>query len=126
MEKLKGAEKDIMVQSMQKMKRQETQIRDLKGRLLTSDNCLLKKDKEIEFMRKVEVQRAAAEEKYTIRDRQTFENHFGHKPRAQEEKYVIFLRMYENQAERYRKQLNNLELEKMEMSRLLEKLNGNS
>ena len=30
----------------------------------------------------------AAEEKYTVRDRQTFENHFGHKPRPAEEKYI--------------------------------------
>ena len=55
MDKLKGAQKDIIVQSMQKMKRQETQIRDLKSRLSTVDNNLAKKDKEIEFMKKVEV-----------------------------------------------------------------------
>lgn len=47
-------------------------------------------------MRAADEKRRAADEAHTIRDRQTFENHFGHKARSSEEKYVIFLRMYEN------------------------------
>ena len=47
----------------------------------------------------------ASDDKYSIRDRQTFENHFGHKARPAEEKYVQFLKMYENQAEKMRKEI---------------------
>ena len=57
------------------------------------------------MMKSADEKRRAAEEAYTIRDRQTFENHFGHKARPSEEKYVIFLRMYENSAEKMRKEI---------------------
>ena len=66
---------------------------------------LSKKEKEVDMMKSADEKRRAAEEAYTIRDRQTFENHFGHKARPSEEKYVIFLRMYENSAEKMRKEL---------------------
>ena len=56
-------------------------------------------------MKAVDEKKKAAEDTYTIRDRQTFENHFGHKARPSEEKYVIFLRMYENNAEKMRKEI---------------------
>ena len=62
----------------------------------------------MDLMKAADEKRRAADEAYTIRDRQTFENHFGHKARASEEKYVIFLRMYENQAEKMRKELQSL------------------
>ena len=55
-----------------------------------------KKEKELDLLKAADEKRRAADEAYTIRDRQTFENHFGHKARPSEEKYVIFLRMYEN------------------------------
>ena len=59
-------------------------------------------------MKSADEKRKAAEDAYTIRDRQTFENHFGHKARPSEEKYVIFLRMYENSAEKMRKEIQSL------------------
>jgi len=47
----------------------------------------------------------ALDEKHAIRDKNTFEMHFGHKPRPTEQKYVNFLKMYENQAEKQRKEV---------------------
>ena len=75
-------------------------------KLAQVENVLAKRDKEIELMKSGEEKRKAAEERYIIRDRQTFENHFGYKPRAQEEKYITFMKMYENQAEKMRKELS--------------------
>lgn len=57
---------------------------------------LTKREREVDLMKAADDKRRAAEAAYTIRDRQTFENNFGHKARPSEEKYVIFLRMYEN------------------------------
>lgn len=57
------------------------------------------------LLKAADEKRQAAEVAYTIRDNQTFQNHFGHKARPSEEKYVIFLRMYENQAEKMRKEI---------------------
>jgi hypothetical protein len=81
---------------MQKNKKLEVQVRELKAKVQQSENLLGKRDKEVELMRAADEKRRAADDAYTIRDRQTFENHFGHKARPSEEKYVIFLRMYEN------------------------------
>ena len=71
-------------------------MREFKTKLQCQENLHQKKDKEIENLKTQIEKRMAAEEKYTVRDRQTFENHFGHKPRPAEEKYISFLRMYEN------------------------------
>ena len=95
-EAAKAADKTEMVTSLQKVKKLEVQVRELKAKAQQAENLLAKKDREVEMMRAADDKRKAAEDAYTIRDRQTFENHFGHKARPSEEKYVIFLRMYEN------------------------------
>ena len=95
-DKLKSTEKSEQVGNMQKTKKLEVQLRELKNRAQQAENLLSKKDKELELVRAADEKRRAADEAYTIRDRQTFENHFGHKVRPSEEKYVLFLRMYEN------------------------------
>ena len=90
---------------MQKIKKIEVSLRESKSKAQQAENLLSKKEKELDLLKAADEKRRAADEAYTIRDRQTFENHFGHKARPSEEKYVIFLRMYENQAEKMRKEL---------------------
>ena len=108
----KTNEKSDLVQSMQKIKKLEVQVRELKAKAQQAENMQQKKDQQLVLLKAADEKRQAAEVAYTIRDNQTFQNHFGHKARPSEEKYVIFLRMYENQAEKMRKEIQNLQMYK--------------
>ena len=108
---------------MQKIKKIEVSLRESKSKAQQAENLLSKKEKELDLLKAADEKRRAADEAYTIRDRQTFENHFGHKARPSEEKYVIFLRMYENQAEKMRKELQQL---RDQVAQMDESGNGNS
>lgn len=92
---LKSGEKKEIVEQTNKLKQIETALRQVKTKLQVCENVVQKKDFEIEHFKAKLEKIDAAEQKYAIRDRQTFEAHFGHKPRPTEEKYVNFLRMYE-------------------------------
>ena len=79
--------------------------------MLVSENTIQKKQQEIEQLKTKIEKRLAEDEKHLIRDRATFEKHFGNKPRATEEKYVSFLRMYEQQRDKMDRQMDALEKE---------------
>ena len=90
LEQTKSKEKTELVQVKQNHKKLEVQVREFKSKLQCQENLHLRKDKEIEQLKTQIEKRQASDEKYSIRDRQTFENHFGHKARPAEEKYVQF------------------------------------
>jgi SMC interacting uncharacterized protein involved in chromosome segregation len=71
-------------------------VKELKSRVQVAENLVQKKTKEQEQLKTLLEKKEAIDAKHLIRDRQTFEQHFGNKPRPQEDKYVNFLRMYEN------------------------------
>ena len=71
-------------------------MKELKSRVQVAENLVQKKTKEQEQLKTLLEKKEAIDAKHLIRDRQTFEQHFGNKPRPTEEKYVNFLRMYEN------------------------------
>lgn len=100
---------------MQKAKKLEAQVKELKGRVQVAENLVQIKTKEQEQLKTQLERKEALDAKHLIRDRQTFEQHFGSKPRPQEEKYVNFLKMYENQSEKMRKELIALQADNKEL-----------
>ncbi len=62
----------------------------MKSKLLVSENLVHQKQKEIETLKLKIEKKIAEDEKYLIRDRQTFERQFGRMPRQGEEKVNTF------------------------------------
>lgn len=88
-------------------------MKDLKGKLMVAENTCLKKNQELETMRAKIEKRLAEEEKWTIRDRTSFEKFFGSAPSQKkgDDKFLNFMRTYENQREKHEKMIYSLEKE---------------
>ena len=61
----------------------------MKAKQTVLENTIQKKDLEIEHIKQRLEKRIAEDEKWLIRDRATFEKHFGKQPRISEEKVRI-------------------------------------
>eukprot|EP00347_Sterkiella_histriomuscorum_P008547 403344679 len=96
----------------------EKKIKDMTNKILVCENTVQQKQLEIDMLRKKLEKRLSEDDKYQLRDRQTFEKFFGKQPRASEEKYVNFLRAFENQRERNEKQMELLEREVQRLNTL--------
>jgi len=56
------------------------QLKDMKSKVALTENLITKKNAEIEFLRGKLEKKLIEDEKWAIRDRATFERHFGRVP----------------------------------------------
>lgn len=91
----------------------DKQIKDLKTKVMLAENNTQKKNGELETLRVKIEKRLQDDEKWAIRDRSMFEKQFGRAPsqRQGDDKYMNYLRMYENQREKLEKELQLTERE---------------
>lgn len=69
-------------------------MKQMKTKIAHSDALLQQKERDILDWRLKWEKRDALDEKYTIQNRQEFEQHFGVKALAKDDKYLNFMRMY--------------------------------
>jgi hypothetical protein len=92
--------KQGLVEGNSHLKKVEKQLKDSKQKNKLCENQLLQKQTEIQQLKTKLETRLTQEQKFTIKNKQQFEKHFGRQPRAAEDKYVSFMRIYEEQRER--------------------------
>lgn len=76
MEFLKHSDKKEQVQGLSITKKLEKQVKDMKNKMLVSENTVSKKQQEIELLKTKLEKKLAEDNKHLVRDRLTFEKHF--------------------------------------------------
>lgn len=91
-----------------KQKQDETKIKQLRTKCTHFEALLQQKTNEVTDWKLKWEKRDAIDEKYTIQNKQEFEQHFGVKPLPKEEKYLNYLRMYQMQLDKLKKENQQL------------------
>ena len=80
----------------------EKQLKELRQKLAVVENTLTKKNQEAESLRAKIEKRHQEDERWIIRDKASFEKHFGRPPSQKQgdDKYMALMRMYESQREK--------------------------
>lgn len=86
------------------------------------ENQLQQKQKEIQSVKQKLELKISKDQKSLIRNRLDFERHFGREPRQNEEKYVNFLKLYEEQREKMEFTVRGLEKENDRLNKCLVEL----
>ena len=86
-----------------KTKQDEVKIKQLRAKCTHLEALILQKTNEVTDWKLKWERRDAQDDKYTIQNRQEFEQHFGVKTQPKDDKYVNFMRMYNMQSEKLRK-----------------------
>jgi acetyl-CoA carboxylase alpha subunit len=83
-------------------KKLDKQVKDLKAKCMLAENLAAKRSQELDAMKAKLEKRLQEDEKSIIRDKSAFEKAFGRAPsqRQSDDKYLGFMRSYENQRDR--------------------------
>ncbi|CDW84876.1 UNKNOWN [Stylonychia lemnae] len=115
-ENLKHHEKKEIVDTQNQSKVLEKQIKDIKNKMMVSENLVSKKQMEIELLKQKLEKKMHEDDKYLIRDRNIFEKHFGRQPRPAEEKaYDIQREKLEKQVELLEREVDRLNAQNLEL-----------
>lgn len=80
-------------------------IRDLKAKSVQQENQIAQLNLQILEWRTKMDKKEAEEQKLASRDKKSWLEHFGREATPKDEKYLAYVRMYENQSEKLRKEL---------------------